>query len=60
MTIKIMDGKKERVFTVNSHHRDGSPVDFNDPEHRKRLSEASVKAFEACGYERDREHEIGR
>jgi len=50
MVIKFMDGKKERVFHVNAFHSDGSPIDFDNPEHERRFVDAYVRAFEANGY----------
>ena len=50
MEIKIMDGKKELVFRVNSCHKDGTPLDFNNPEHRQRFNNSCVEGIQSLGY----------
>ena len=50
MEIKVMDGKKELTFQVNGRHKDGTLIDFDNPDHYKRFVEAQIRGMESIGY----------
>lgn len=50
MQIKIMDGKKELTFQINSRWQDGTPIDFDNADHTKQFKETIIRGIESVGY----------
>ena len=53
MEIRIMDGKRELVYQVNSRHQDGTQIDFGSLDHIKQVNDAYIRGLESIGYKHE-------